>query len=159
MSSTQYSSSASSFNNDSNNQGPPCHCSQSTIPFISWSDENPERHYFNCQDHGFVVWIDKEQPCLWQKRSLLEARDKIRRQSHDIKAFREALDKANAQVAALEVSRITGPRIEFLKAVEELLKQNVLESDKKFRTFVVSSWGGFLLATAVMADLQIERDM
>ncbi|CAN7131934.1 unnamed protein product, partial [Brassica rapa subsp. narinosa] len=100
--------------------------------------------------YGFVVWIDKERQCLWQKRSLLEARDKMRRQTHDINALREALDKANAQVTALEVSRITGRRIEFLKAVEELLKQNVNDSDKKFRRFVVSSWGGFLVAAAVL---------
>ncbi|KAG2312509.1 hypothetical protein Bca52824_024066 [Brassica carinata] len=149
MSSTQNSSSASVFDN-SNYEGPPCHCSQPIIPCISWTDENPGRRYFNRELHGFVVWIDKDRPCLWQKRSLLEARDKIRRQSHEIKALRDAVDKANAQVAALELSRTTGSKIEFLKAVEELLQQNVIDSDKKFRSFVVSSWGGFLLATAVL---------
>lgn len=74
----------------------------------------------------------------------------MRRQTHYINALREALEKANAQVAASEVSRITGPRIDFLKSVEELLKQNVNDSDKKFRRFVVSSWGGFLVAAAVL---------
>ncbi|KAG2314153.1 hypothetical protein Bca52824_017275 [Brassica carinata] len=74
----------------------------------------------------------------------------MRRQTHDINALREALDKANAQVAALEVSRLTGPRIEFLKAVEELLKQNVNDSEKKFLRFMVTSWGGFLVAASVL---------
>lgn len=149
MASTQYSSSASSSIN-STTQGPPCHCSQPTFPCISWSDDNPGRRYFKCEAHGFIVWIDKERQCLWQKRSLLEAREKMRRQTLDINALREALEKANAQIAASEISRITGPRIDLLKSIEELLKQNVIDSDKKFRRFVVSSWGGFLVAVVVL---------
>ncbi|KAJ4891755.1 Uncharacterized protein Rs2_31503 [Raphanus sativus] len=56
---------------------PPCHCSQPTDLVISWSDDNPGRRYYKCEDHGFVVWHDKERACRWQKKSLLEARDRI----------------------------------------------------------------------------------
>ncbi|CAN7074203.1 unnamed protein product, partial [Brassica oleracea var. botrytis] len=80
---------------------PLCHCLQPTTISISWTDANPGRRFYKCEVHGFFDWSDKELPCLWQKRSLLEARDKIRRQTEEIKALREAFSRANAQLAAV----------------------------------------------------------
>ncbi|CAN6968318.1 unnamed protein product [Brassica oleracea var. botrytis] len=72
MSSSEISPYASVVAN-SNEEAPLCHCSQRTHKCISWSDDNPGRRYFNCEDHGFVVWYDKAPPFLWQKRSLIES--------------------------------------------------------------------------------------
>ncbi|KAG2330122.1 hypothetical protein Bca4012_020312 [Brassica carinata] len=70
--------------------------------------ENPGRRYYKCEEHGFVVWHDKERSCRWQKKSLLEAREKTLTQTEEIKALCAALRQANAQIAALEVSRSPG---------------------------------------------------
>lgn len=143
-------SSATSLVGNSSNQSPLCHCSRQTSKSTAWTDENPGGRYYNCEEHGFVCWIDKEKPCLWQKRSLLEARDQNRQQTYEIKALREAIGKANAELAALELSRSTIAGAEFFKTVEAIVKEQTIESNKQFRRFVVSSWGGFFLATAVL---------
>ena len=61
--------------------------------------------FFECEEHGFFEWLDKDMYCLWQKKSLLEAREKIRRQTEEIKALRAALCRANAQVATVHLTR------------------------------------------------------
>lgn len=89
---------------------------------ISWTDANPGRRFFKCDGHGFFDWSAKELPCLWQKRSFLEARDKIRRQTGEIKTLRAALCRANAQLATLELSRSSAPNVELLKSIEDIVK-------------------------------------
>ncbi|KAH0926237.1 hypothetical protein HID58_018493 [Brassica napus] len=135
MSSSEISSYASIVAN-SNKEAPLCHCSQWTHKCISWSDDNPGRRYFNCEDHGFVVWYDKAPPCLWQKQSLIESRDKIRRQTHEIKALHDAI--------------VIFPTTDLLKAIEDLVKSQNVESEKRYHRFVVSTWRGFVVAAAVI---------
>lgn len=88
---------------------------------MSWTDENPERRFFKCDDHGFLVWAYKEKPSVWQKQSLLEARDKIRYQTQEINLLPDAVRQANAQIATLELSCSYGPTNEHLKAIEDLV--------------------------------------
>ncbi|KAL0794671.1 hypothetical protein Bca101_066048 [Brassica carinata] len=102
-----------------NSEGPPCHCLQPSELAISWSDDNPGRRYYKCEDHGFVVWHDKEISCRWQKKSLLEARDKILTQSEEIKALCAALRQANAKIAASEVARSSSLINESLTSIED----------------------------------------
>lgn len=143
-------SSASSLFTNSDIQAPLCHCSQPTERAISWTDENPGRRFFKCEEHGFIVWIDKAKLYLWQKRSLLEAREQNRRQEYEIKALREAVGKANAQLAVLDLSRSTSSDVHLLNAIEALLTQQKIETEKKLRRFVLTSWGGLVVATAVL---------
>lgn len=90
-------------------------------------------------------------PCLWPKKSLLEAREKIRRQTEEIKALREALCRANAQVAKVHLTRSTAPNVDILKSIEDIVKAQTIHFDQKFLQFVVYSWGGFVVATTVIA--------
>ncbi|KAF3517580.1 hypothetical protein DY000_02059704 [Brassica cretica] len=149
MSSSEISSYASVVAN-SNDEAPLCHCSQRTHKCISWSDDNLGRRYFNCEDHGFVVWYDKAPPCLWQKQSLIESRDKIRRQTNEIKALRDAIGQISAELSALKLVKTTGPTNDLLKAIKDLVKSQNVDSEKKYRRFVVSTWGGFVVAAAVI---------
>ncbi|KAL0701482.1 hypothetical protein Bca4012_057604 [Brassica carinata] len=142
--------SSASIGSVPNIDGPPCHCSQPTELVISWSDDNPGRRYYKCEDHGFVVWHDKERACRWQKKSLLEARDRILTQSEEIKALCAALRQANAQIAALEVVRSSGSINESLKAIEDRVTGHIKQTQTIFRNLVVYSGGGFALATALV---------
>ena len=134
---------------------PLCHCLQPTTLSISWTDANPGRRFFKCDVHGFLEWSDKDLPCQWQKRSLLEARDKIRRQAAEIKALREAFSTANAQLAAVEVNRSTGPNDDLLIHIEEIVKAQIIQSDKNIRNCVFFSCAGFFVATVVLLLLKI----
>ncbi|XP_048634902.1 uncharacterized protein LOC125608527 [Brassica napus] len=42
--------------------GPPCHCGRVTNMLMSWTDANPERRFYKCEEHGFVIWADDEKP-------------------------------------------------------------------------------------------------
>ncbi|CAF1708316.1 hypothetical protein Bca4012_006126 [Brassica carinata] len=150
MASSQSSSSAS-IGLNATNSAPLCHCSQPTSISISWTDANPGRRFFECEEHGFFEWLDKDMPCLWPKKSLLEAREKIRRQTEEIKALREALCRANAQVAKVHLTRSTAPNVDILKSIEDIVKAQTIHFDQKFLQFVVYSWGGFVVATTVIA--------
>lgn len=149
MSSSQISSEASSAERTTTG-GPLCHCSQPTFLCISWSDDNPGRRFHKCDSHGFVAWFDKAPASLWQKQSLLEARDKIRRQSQDIKALRDALVQVNSEFSALQLSRSSGPTRDLVNSIEKVVKSLNYESEQRFRRYVVSSWGGVVLAAAVI---------
>uniref|UniRef100_A0A0D3D5U8 DUF7900 domain-containing protein n=1 Tax=Brassica oleracea var. oleracea TaxID=109376 RepID=A0A0D3D5U8_BRAOL len=133
-----------------NNEGPPCHCSQPTALTMAWTEENPGRRFYKCDEHGFVVWHDKEKSCRWQKQSLLEARDKILTQAEEVKALTTALRRANAQIAALEVSRSSGSINESLKAIEDHISAHINETQKVVRNLVLYSGGGFAIASAVI---------
>ncbi|CAN7082824.1 unnamed protein product, partial [Brassica oleracea var. botrytis] len=102
------------------------------------------------EDHGFVVWYDKAPPFLWQKRSLIESRDKIRRQTNEIKALRDAIGQISAELSALKLVKTTGPTNDLFKAIKDLVKSQNVDSEKKYRRFVVSTWGGFVVAAAVI---------
>lgn len=148
--SSSYVSSAGSSGHTPSTRGPLCHCAQPTVLCISWSDDNPGRRFYKCDAHGFVVWYDKAPSCLWQKQSLIEARDKIRVLTQDIKALRDALIQANSELSALQLSRSSVPESDLVTSIKNLFKKHNYESEKRFRRVVVSSWGGFVLAAAVM---------
>ncbi|CAG7878669.1 unnamed protein product [Brassica rapa] len=142
--------SSASIGSIPNSQGPPCYCLQPSQLAISWSDDNPGRRYYKCEDHGFVLCHDKERSCRWQKRSLLEAREKILTQSEEIKAFSAALRQANAQIAALEVGRSSGSLNESLRSIEDRVNEHMKQTQIMLRNVVVYSAGGFGLATALV---------
>ncbi|CAN6905627.1 unnamed protein product [Brassica oleracea] len=106
---------------------------------MAWTEENPGRRFYKCDEHGFVVWHDKEKSCRWQKQSLLEARDKILTQAEEIKALTTALRRANAQIAALEVFRSSGSINESLKAIEDHISAHINETQKVVRNLVLYS--------------------
>ncbi|KAG2315017.1 hypothetical protein Bca4012_065820 [Brassica carinata] len=62
------SSSSASIGSNATNGAPLCHCSLPRSISISWTDANPGRRFFKCEEHGFFEWLDKEMPCLWQKK-------------------------------------------------------------------------------------------
>ncbi|CAF2269257.1 unnamed protein product [Brassica napus] len=131
-------------------QGPQCHCSQPTVLTIAWSDDNPGRRFYKCEEHGFVVWHDKEKSCSWQKKSLLEAREKILTQTEEIKALCAALRQANAKIAALEISRSSGPINETLKSIEDHVTVHINETERMVRKLILYSGGGFVLAATLL---------
>ncbi|CAN7076410.1 unnamed protein product [Brassica oleracea var. botrytis] len=106
---------------------------------MAWTEENPGRRFYKCDEHGFVVWHDKEKSCRWQKQSLLEARDKILTQAEEVKALTTALRRANAQIAALEVFRSSGSINESLKAIEDHISAHINETQKVVRNLVLYS--------------------
>lgn len=140
MASTQTLS--ASLGSTANSEGPPSHCSQQTVLTIAWSDDNPGRRFYKCEENGFVVWHDKERPCSWQKKSVLEAREKILTQTEEIKALCAALRQANAKIAALEISRSSGPISETLKSIEDHVTVHINETERMVRKLILYSGGG-----------------
>ncbi|CAF2071882.1 unnamed protein product [Brassica napus] len=55
--------SSASIGSIPSSEGPPCHCSQRTVMTVSWTDENPGRRFYKCEEHGFFLWHDKEKSC------------------------------------------------------------------------------------------------
>ncbi|CAH8301317.1 unnamed protein product [Eruca vesicaria subsp. sativa] len=129
--------SSSSIGSIPNSKGLPCDCSQPFELAISWSDVNPGRRYYKCEDHGFVVWHDKERSCCSQKNSLLEARDKILTQSEEIKALCAALRQANAQISALEVACSSGSINESLRSIKDRGTEHIKQTQTMLRNVVV----------------------
>ncbi|KAG2328116.1 hypothetical protein Bca4012_037154 [Brassica carinata] len=130
--------------------GPLCHCALPSSLTISWSDDNPGRRYYKCDIHGFVVWHDKERSCGWQKKSLLEARDKILTQTEEIKALSAALRQANTQIVALEVSHSSASVNETMRSIKIRVTEHINETQRMLRKFVGYSGAGFALATALI---------
>ncbi|KAF8116348.1 hypothetical protein N665_0019s0028 [Sinapis alba] len=146
----QRNSSSASIGSASTFTVPLCHCSQLTRICISWTDENPGRRFFKCDEHGFLEWSDKDLSCLWQKRSLLEARDKTRRQSEENQALRAAFSRVNAQLAAVEAARMNVDNVDLLRPIEDIVKAATIQLEKKISQVIVYSWGGLFIATAVV---------
>ncbi|CAN6908852.1 unnamed protein product [Brassica oleracea var. botrytis] len=142
--------SSASIGSIPSSEGPPCHCSQRTVMTVSWTDENPGRRFYKCEEHGFFLWHDKEKSCPWQKKSLLEAREKILSQREEIKALSAALRQANGQITALEVSRSSGSINDTLKRIEDHVSAHINETQRMVRKVVVCSGGGLALAAALM---------
>ncbi|KAG2268194.1 hypothetical protein Bca4012_070481 [Brassica carinata] len=115
--------------NPSSIDGPPCHCLRPTVMLTAWTDTNPGRRFYKCYLHGFFDWADAEEPHGWQRHSLLEARDQIRRLRKD------KADLYN----------------EFAELHHQLtLRANREPSDKMLRQMFVMSWGGFITVTAIL---------
>ncbi|KAL0695498.1 hypothetical protein Bca4012_062678 [Brassica carinata] len=148
--------SSASIGSTTNNDGPLCHCAKPTVLTIAWTDDNPGRRFYNCDDHGFVFWHDKERSCPWQKRSHLEAREKILTQKEEIKALAAALRQANGQIAALEVSRCSGSVNETLKSIEAHVTGHITETQKMVRKLVLYYGGGFAMATALLVKESVQ---
>ncbi|CAF1755735.1 unnamed protein product [Brassica oleracea var. botrytis] len=101
-------SDANSFRSSegNNNDGLLCHCGRKTSITKSWSDDNPGRLYFRCDVHTFIAWADEELQCMWQKASLLEARDIIRRQRDEIRQLIAANTKILWDQACVQESNV-----------------------------------------------------
>ncbi|KAJ4910420.1 hypothetical protein Rs2_05041 [Raphanus sativus] len=68
-----------------------CHCGRPTSIKKSWTDKNPGRLFMGCDRYqeedgcNFFEWYDAEEIKGWPKRSLIEARDEIRKKNLAIK--------------------------------------------------------------------------
>ncbi|KAJ4894720.1 Uncharacterized protein Rs2_21514 [Raphanus sativus] len=87
--------------------------------------------------------------CRWEKKSLLEAREKILTQTEEIKVLYAYLRQANVQIAALEVSRSSSIN-EILRSIDEHVTQHITETQRMLRKVIGYSSGGFALATALI---------
>ncbi|XP_024011208.1 uncharacterized protein LOC112086487 [Eutrema salsugineum] len=137
------------------NDGPLCHCSRPTWMSKSWTDENPGRRFFKCNVHGFLTWADKEKPNGWQKVSLLEARDQIRRLKEEIKDLREVKQQglsATTGDSVMVKSETWKKNYEEMKKLEHEAMASK-EREKLLRQFVVLSWGGFIIVTAMIIKM------
>ncbi|KAF8051930.1 hypothetical protein N665_1642s0005 [Sinapis alba] len=137
--------------------GPMCHCSRGTKLTKSWTDANPGRRFFRCEAHGFISWADREEASGWQKVSLIEARDQIRRCNGEISRLKASITELNRGLfVAGDVSHTTSAvsqegidkEHEFNRLREESLKST--EREKMYRQFLVLSWGGFFIVTAII---------
>ncbi|XP_018443531.1 uncharacterized protein LOC108815419 [Raphanus sativus] len=137
------------------NGGPLCHCGRKTSLTKSWSDDNPGRLYFRCEVHTFVAWSDEEKACMWQKASLLEARDIMRRQRDEIRQLKAANAKLLRDWNSVQESQVRFdddvPAVDPDKNLEvELIKAAARE--KMIRHCLSISWVGFIVATAIIAS-------
>ncbi|KAG2280307.1 hypothetical protein Bca4012_048582 [Brassica carinata] len=135
---------SSRFSEGHKNGGPLCHCGRLTSITKSWSDDNPGRNYFRCVVHTFVAWADSEPPTLWQKISLLEARDI---KPANAKLIRDLNCLHEAHVREME----NAPTI----AANKTLQDNLMKSEareKMLRHCLHILWAGFIIATAILAS-------
>ncbi|XP_024014964.1 uncharacterized protein LOC112088862 [Eutrema salsugineum] len=152
------SSSANSFNDGyTQMENPICRCRKVTTMAKSWTDENPGRKFYKCDTHGFLCWADKEKPFGWQKISLLEARDQIRQQKEQLKELNESLRACNDKDLNGADSGMMNLEM-FEKIAEEKRKLEIeamasKEKEKLLRQFIVISWGGFIVVTAMILTM------
>ncbi|XP_013669078.1 uncharacterized protein LOC106373453 [Brassica napus] len=138
-----------------NKVGPLCYCGHKTEILKSWSDDNPGRLYFRYTVHTFVAWADEETPCMWQKTSLLEARDIMRRQRDEIRHLKAANAKLIREGNCVQHTEVAAGEnvatVDANKKVEvELIK--AAEREKMLRHCLTISWAGFIIATAIIAS-------
>lgn len=86
----------------------------------------------------------------WQKKSLLEARDKILTQTEEIKAMYADLRQANTQIVALEISRSSSSVNETMRSIEERFTEHINETQRMLHKVVGYSGAGVVLATALI---------
>ncbi|XP_024004480.1 uncharacterized protein LOC112081880 [Eutrema salsugineum] len=151
-------SSGNSFNDGfTQMENPSCQCKKVMTLSKSWTDENPGRRFYKCDTHGFLCWADKEKPFGWQKISLLEARDQIRRHKEQIKELNESLrtfthqNMTGADSAVMKSKMFEKIEEEKTKLESELMASK--EREKLLRQFVVISWGGFIVVTAMLLTM------
>lgn len=100
---------------------------------------------------NMALWFGMtRRSCRWEKKSLLEAREKILTQTEEIKVLYASLRQANVQIAALEVSRSSGSINEILRSIDEHVTQHITETQRMLRKVIGYSSGGFALATALI---------
>lgn len=131
--------------NPSSIDGPPCHCLRPTVMLTAWTDANPGRRFYKCYLHGFFDWADTEEPHGWQRRSLLEARDQIRRLRKDKADLYNEIAELQHQLT-LQANREPVP----IREEDESNGTEETESDKKLCQMFVMSWGGFITVTAIL---------
>ncbi|KAF8117662.1 hypothetical protein N665_0008s0018 [Sinapis alba] len=138
--------------------GPPlCHCSRVTKVTKSWTDDNPGRRFFRCPIHGFYSWADVEKACVWQKLSLIEAREQIRRQQLEIRQLKDKIsEQFRPSIQSREGSDSNPSRP--ISVEDKSLEISVLEVDilnasereKMLKQVLILSWGGFIAVTAII---------
>ncbi|KAL0816824.1 hypothetical protein Bca101_073268 [Brassica carinata] len=139
---------------------PRCHCSRPGEVFKAWTKKNPGRRFYRCEVHGFISWVDTEEPSGWMKISLLEARDQIRRLEDEIKILLESNSDINSQLARMvdstnsvaELTESLTIKAEENKALQLELTKTV-ERERLLRQFMVISWVGFAALTAVIVTM------
>lgn len=141
-----------SHNYGQTSSGPMCHCRRQTTMVKSWTNDNPGRWFFRCNVHGFFRWVDEEKPHGWQKVSLLEARDQICYQKEEIKRLKDKIEAMNT----CGTLAIDSNMVENLEAEKNKLECEATiskEREKLLRQFIVISWGGFIVVTAMILTM------
>ncbi|CAE5977778.1 unnamed protein product [Arabidopsis arenosa] len=157
--------------------GRACNCGRSTIKLKAWTDDNPGRRFYKCDVHGFVSWVDVEKQCSWQKMCLLEARDEIRRLKSLIQTTSSGVNKEEDnqnlepgnQKIEEEKKKLEGEKVKLegekvkleaeKKKFEDLKKRLEDEAkvskerEKLLRQFIGISWGGFIVAIAIIITI------
>ncbi|CAN7018562.1 unnamed protein product, partial [Brassica oleracea var. botrytis] len=126
----------------------------------SWTNKNPGMRFYRCVVHGFISWVDTEEPAGWMKISLLEARDQIRRLENEIKMLLETNNDLNSQMARMvdstnsvaELTESFAIKAEESKALQLELTKTV-ERERLLRQFMVISWVAFAALTAVIVTM------
>ncbi|KAL0855739.1 hypothetical protein Bca101_060892 [Brassica carinata] len=137
--------------------GPPCHCSRRTLLVMALTDANPGRRFYKCYLHGFFTWADREEPHGWQKQSLLEARDQIRRLREDKKSLYNEIAELEKQLA-LQATAERAQRPED-EEIDGQGMPNLVYSDREkvMRQLFILSWGGFISTTAIIIYMLSSR--
>ncbi|CAH8371726.1 unnamed protein product [Eruca vesicaria subsp. sativa] len=129
--------------------GPLCWCSRHTNVTMSWSEENPGRRFNRCEIHGFVSWVDKEEPSNWQKVSLLEARNQIRRYKRETSDFRSTIAESNAVIESLRSSTERNDDVE-IRPCENQICELWDGAKKTMRTMFIITWVLMLITTSMI---------
>ncbi|CAH8337517.1 unnamed protein product [Eruca vesicaria subsp. sativa] len=116
---------------------------------MSWSDENPGRRFNRREIHRFVIWADKEEPSNWQKVSLLEARNQIRRYKRETSDLRSTLAEINAMIESLRSSTERNDDVE-IRPCENQMFEIWNGAKKTMRTMFIIMWVLMLITTSVI---------
>ncbi|KAG2602659.1 hypothetical protein PVAP13_5KG701000 [Panicum virgatum] len=118
-----------------------CRCGLKAPRWISWSDENPGRRYYQCRrgrsdmDCGFLMWIDPE-PTPFMKTLLLDLRDAVWR-----------LKKDNAELQLRLGDGLEVPRLK--EIIQALEKENIENTEELSSRSICSSFSTIVCAFAV----------
>ncbi|KAL0891231.1 hypothetical protein Bca101_015214 [Brassica carinata] len=133
---------------------PTCRCSRPTVVFVSWTDDNPGRRFNRCEVHGFVSWVDTADPTEWQKTSLIDARDQIRRYKRETSAQNCRITSLMGEITSLRETMASRIDLDISHASEvfgeemQLFAEEMQRTRKMMRRMFFITWLGFAVLGA-----------
>ncbi|KAL0722536.1 hypothetical protein Bca4012_037135 [Brassica carinata] len=124
--------------------------SSSSVSSHLIEDANPGRRFYKCYLHGFFKWADTEEATEWQKLSLLEARDQIRRLRDDKKSLYNEIAEFQRQLTIQATAQQVNRAVEEETDLNEINNSGFCSGDKMLCQFLIISWGGFIVTTAII---------
>ncbi|CAH8357161.1 unnamed protein product [Eruca vesicaria subsp. sativa] len=128
---------------------PLCRCSKQMVCTLSWTDKNPGRRFRRCEVHGFVCWEDTEEKIEWQKASLLEESDQIRRYKKENETLKKTIIEAIDELPSLRVSDTSSPLIHITE-VQQLFWHDYIDKERVLRQMFALSWVSFIIVSATI---------